>query len=307
MAGDWQRPMNLLKSLAMPLTVRIPDENGAERLEDFLRRRYPLGAVRRLLRKHAVRVNGRRARGATPVRGGDTLTLFVREEELSRAAAGGGLSEMILYEDDQLAVLDKPAGVAVHGGRSVTAGKSLLDRLLAHYSSHGLTPRLVHRLDQQTSGCLVVAKEQDAALALDALFRKGKVRKEYFALVVGVLPLGERDVDLALPGRSGDWVRAVSRFRVVRAYSEAEVSLLEARLETGRMHQIRRHLAKTLHPVVMDNRYGDFAFNKEFRRRFDLRRQFLHARHIAFTLGGRKIAVDSPLPRDLQRILDQLS
>jgi len=290
----------------MPLSERIPAAAAATSLKTYLRSRYPAGVIGRLLRIHAVRVNGRRARAETAVRGGDTITIFARAEDLERRPRFD-LAAMIIHENERLAVLNKPSGLAVHGGPSIQAGRSLLESLQAHFQPQGITPWLVHRLDLETSGCLVVAKERETARELEALFKKGAVRKQYLALVVGVLPPGERRVDLELPGRAGEPVPAVSRFRTRQAYPGAEVTLLEAVIETGRMHQIRRHLARTLHPVVMDERYGDFAFNREFRRRFGLRRLFLHAERIAFTLAGRPVAAAAPLPADLQEVLDRLN
>jgi 23S rRNA pseudouridine955/2504/2580 synthase len=192
----------------------------------------------------------------------------------------------------------------VHEGKEILKRHSLLGILEAAYRSRGLRPRLVHRLDKETSGLLVVAKSEEVAGDLVSHFERGKVEKEYLALVVGQLHPKEGEIDLALPGRDGRPVSAVTYYRVEREFSGT--SLVRVKIGTGRMHQIRLHFARIGHPVVMDKDHGDFAFNKRFRKEHGLKRQFLHARAIAFDHGGKKRKWTAPLPDDLTRTLKSL-
>ncbi len=163
-------------------------------------------------------------------------------------------------------------------GKSVSKRDSVLGILETTYRDRGIKPQLVHRIDRDTSGLLLIAKSRHTATELQSCFETGAVEKEYLCLVVGRLPNHEGRIDFPLPGRQGDPVRALTRYRVVKKF--AEVTLARVSIETGRLHQIRLHFAKLGHPVVMDDQHGDFGFNKRFRREFGLKRQFLHARKI---------------------------
>lgn len=211
----------------------------------------------------------------------------------------------LLHQEDDLLVLDKPAGLAAHGGGGVEPRHSLLGRLLDRYRGTGITPWLVHRLDRDTSGCMVVALSERAKADMERLFRSGEVKKEYLALVRGVLP-GPGTIDIPLPGRAGRKVPALTRYRVERAFPRSGVTLVAAEPETGRMHQLRLHFARVHRPLAGDEIHGDFAFNRAFRKRFGLKRQFLHARRVAFPWRGRTVAATAPLPDELKRVLSAL-
>lgn len=291
----------------MAWEITFPESEAPKRLEGFLKKRFPIGYVRKLFRKNGVRLNGRRSGPKVMAQPGDRIQLFIPFEKGADTAKGKKPPHAaleILFEDDKLLLINKPAGIAVHEGKEILKRHSLLGMLEAAYRSSGLRPRLVHRLDKETSGLLVVAKSEESAKDLVSQFEKGSVEKEYLALVVGQLHPKEREIDLALPGRDGRPVSALTRYRVEREFSET--TLVRVRIGTGRMHQIRLHFSRIGHPVVMDRDHGDFAFNKRFRKDHGLKRQFLHARAIAFEYGGKKREWTAPLPNDLTRTLKSL-
>jgi 23S rRNA pseudouridine955/2504/2580 synthase len=195
----------------------------------------------------------------------------------------------VLYEDAECAVFNKPAGLAVQGGERVGAS---LDAILAE--EWGGPPFLVHRLDKETSGVILVAKNRDAAARFSRLIADRAAVKRYLAICAGSAPdaSGVIDAGLCVKGRDQP---ALTRYRLLA--SNARFSLLELELETGRMHQIRRHLAQITHPVLGDDKYGDFALNRRLRAERALRRLLLHAAHLALPLApGRLIAVSAPPP-----------
>jgi 23S rRNA pseudouridine955/2504/2580 synthase len=200
--------------------------------------------------------------------------------------------------------LNKPAGIAVHEGKGILKRDTVLGRLEAEYRTRGIMPKLVHRLDQDTSGLLIVAKSNETAERLERLFETGDVEKEYLALVAGRLPTKRDTIDSSLPGRDGRLVTAVTHYKVEREFGGA--TLARVRIDTGRMHQIRLHFASIHHPVVMDDEHGDFAFNKEFRKKFGLKRQFLHAAMIAFDYRGKMRKWTAELAEDLENTLKRL-
>jgi 23S rRNA pseudouridine955/2504/2580 synthase len=217
----------------------------------------------------------------------------------------------ILYEDDALIAIDKPAGLAVHGGSGIAFGA--IEQLRAARTNAPFL-ELVHRLDRDTSGVLLVAKKRVALTALHAAFREGEVDKRYLVLVKGrwrdavrtvELPLskfvtaaGERRVRIERDG--GKLARTVFRKRQVWTRAEPSLSLLEAELHTGRTHQIRVHLTHLGFPLAGDEKYGDFAWNKSLAKR-GLKRMFLHAWRLSLRhpLEARELAFESPLPADL--------
>jgi 23S rRNA pseudouridine955/2504/2580 synthase len=160
-------------------------------------------------------------------------------------------------------------------------------------------------LDRDTSGVLVVAKNDTIAKQLEKYFQNRKVEKEYLCLVAGRLQQDEGVIDFPLPGRQERAVNARTRFRVVRRFSET--TLVRVNISTGRMHQIRLHFAKYGHPIVMDDQHGDFAFNKRFRKQCGLHRQFLHASAVTLEYGGKKRTWTAPLPADLAKTIELLT
>jgi 23S rRNA pseudouridine955/2504/2580 synthase len=215
----------------------------------------------------------------------------------------------VVFEDDALIVVDKPAGMAVHGGSGISFGA--IERLRAARPNAAML-ELVHRLDRDTSGLLVVAKRRAALTALHRAWGDGSIRKRYLTLVKGQLAPGVRTIELALRKyitRAGERRVSVDRegqasvtvIEPVKASPRA--TLVRAELKTGRTHQIRVHLAHIGHPILGDEKYGDFELNKSLVRR-GLKRMFLHAAQLELRhpLDGRDLVFNSPLPPDLERI-----
>ena len=286
--------------------IVVRAQESAKKLENFLKKEFPIGYIRKLLRKNGVRINGRRAKAEDLVCPGDRIQLYVEFEKKASRDRTLSLAEIdIIYQDDLLLVLNKPAGIAVHEGKSVRKGDSVLGVLEANYRGTDIRPQLVHRLDKDTSGLLLVAKNSATAKELETRFQQGDVEKEYLCLVKGRLRLHEGHIDFPLPGRQGNPVHALTRYHVLRQFSDA--TLVRVKIETGRLHQIRLHFAKLGYPVIMDEQHGDFAYNRRFRKQFGLKRQFLHAEKLALQHAGKLKQWTAPLPEDLNEVLNRLS
>ena len=287
--------------------IVLPAEETPGSLENFLRKNFPIGYVRKLFRKNGVRINGRRAREDDVVRARDRIQLYIPFETTKTTLALGTDSSNIetIFEDEALLVVNKPAGLAVHEGKTVSKRKSILGILETRFRAAAIVPRLIHRLDKDTSGLLMIAKNPQALDELEGIFESGEVAKEYLCLVVGRLPSNEGKIDFLLPGREGKPVRSLTRFRVVQRFSET--TLARVQIETGRLHQIRLHFAKLNYPVVMDDQHGDFGFNKRFRKQYGLTRQFLHAERLKIKYGGKQREWSAPLASDLKRVLSRLA
>jgi 23S rRNA pseudouridine955/2504/2580 synthase len=296
-----------------------PDAAG-QRLDNYLTRRLkgvPKSHIYRILRSGEVRINSRRIKPDYKVQAGDRLRLppvrTARPASTPAFPPASRLQANVIYEDDALLVIDKPAGTAVHGGSGISRGvieQLRLERPEARYLE------LVHRLDRETSGVLMLAKKRSALVDLHRQLREGRIRKLYTALVKGrwrddkrsvklplnkyVLASGERRVNVA-----SDGVEAHTIFRLRRNWSA--YSLVEAELKTGRTHQIRVHLAHLGHPIAGDDKYGDFPLNKELARG-GLKRMFLHAFKavIVHPATGAVLELEAPLPADLEKILSGL-
>jgi len=299
--------------------VRIDADAAGQRVDNFLHRELPgvpRARVYRLLRRGEVRVNGGRVRAEYRLVAGDEVRIppvRMREEgpapSADRAAA---LLDNVLYEDKKLLVIDKPAGIAVHGGSGISHGVIELLRA-ARPDLKDLS--LVHRLDRETSGCLVIAKKRSALRALHEKFREGIVEKNYLALVVGDWQFGEQLIDepLLVTHRKGgerhvivspDGKAAQTRVRLSKTYGK--FSLVQCSPLTGRTHQIRVHLQSAGFPIAGDDRYGDPDANKRVKAR-GLARLFLHAQSISFPdEHGNELHFAAPLPDDLDRFLSVL-
>ncbi len=300
----------------------VADDNG-QRLDNWLMRALkgvPRSRVYRLLRKGEVRVNGKRAKPEYRVAAGDDIRLppvRAPEEGAPRHAPSGLVGTVeaaIVHEDPDLLVVAKPAGLAVHGGSGLSFG--VIEALRASRPTETL--ELAHRLDRDTSGLLLVARNRTALRALHGLLREGKVEKRYLVLVKGPWNLGkktinaplatrarqggERVVKVAASGKESDTTFAPVDFFGPRA------TLLEVSLGTGRTHQIRVHAAHAGHPVAGDDKYGDREFNAEMAG-LGLKRLFLHAQSLSFDWpgGGRSFAMNQPLPPELAQVLEALS
>jgi 23S rRNA pseudouridine955/2504/2580 synthase len=283
--------------------IVLPSSEAVKKLENYLKKRFPIGYVRKLFRKNGVRVNNRRGKPDDLIHAGDRIELYIDYEKPAESIKPGtALTKLdIIYEDGALVVLNKSAGIAVHEGKTVSKRDSVLGILESKYGDRGITPQLVHRLDKDTSGLLVVAKNPETARELESCFETGAVEKEYLCLIIGRLPGNDGKIDFPLPGREGTPVRALTRYRVVKRFSET--TLVRVAIETGRLHQIRLHFTKLGHPVVMDDQHGDFGFNKRFRKEFGLKRQFLHAEKLKLSYAGKQRNWTAPLARDLNRTL----
>jgi 23S rRNA pseudouridine955/2504/2580 synthase len=304
------------------------DEGGAgQRLDNFLLRLLkgvPKTHVYRVIRSGEVRVNRGRASADTRLALGDEVRLPpVRTAERSTAAPAPAREFPILLEDDHLIAVDKPAGVAVHGGSGVSFG---VIEQLRRARPQARYLELVHRLDKQTSGVLLLAKKRSALTALQDQFRARKTDKTYAALVVGVWPASKKVIDAALHkfeaadghrrvrvvhADDADGRRSITLVKVAQRLSG--YTLLDVTIKTGRTHQIRVHLANEGHAIVGDDQYGDFEINRRFAReggngRERFARMFLHARRLAFDhpASGARVTLESPLPDDCVRLLAAL-
>jgi 23S rRNA pseudouridine955/2504/2580 synthase len=286
--------------------IVVPVGESAKKLENYLKKQFPIGYVRKLFRKNGVRLNGRRPKAEETITEGDRIQLyFPFKSPDTKPAQNISLPELeIIYEDDSLLVLNKPAGITVHEGKTVLRRDSIEGIIEKQYRAGAVRPRLVHRLDKDTSGLLLLAKSERALAELEKQFEDGAIEKEYLCLVAGRLHDNERTIDQSLPGRDGTPVRALTRYRVVKRYDET--TLVRVAIETGRLHQIRLHFAQLGYPVVMDDQHGDFAFNKRFRKRYGLKRQFLHAARLTLNYSDKRYNWSAPLPEDLDKTLKRI-
>ena len=299
-------------SKARATTLEVGEESEAQRLDNFLLRRLkgvPKSHVYRVVRSGEVRVNSGRVKPDYRVRIGDKVRvppIRVSAPNAKPAARPFGLP--IVHEDASLLVVDKPSGVAVHGGSGVSHG--VIEMLRAARPEAKML-ELAHRLDRDTSGLLIIAKKRGALVELHRMLREGEVEKIYVAVVKGVPgskhfditdPLhkyvnakGERRVAVKEGGMS-----AVTRIKLLEKSND--ISLVQLRLMTGRTHQIRVHLAHAGFPVLGDDKYGDFEFNRALARQ-GVKRLFLHARRLAFKhpVEAARVTLDSPLPADMQQ------
>jgi 23S rRNA pseudouridine955/2504/2580 synthase len=312
---------------------------GLDRLHSLFRRdeikiaRKPIARSRMLEAGEIVQVYGLKADEVASVTGAtlsgagseavSEIAMAASKRPAPATAASARRFEIpILYEDAEMLVLDKPAGKAVHPGTGVAPGESVIEAARAYLApqrpnSDLFQPSLVHRLDKDTSGVLVIAKTGECLRRLNAALRDGGFAKRYLALVEGVPhpPQGEisgllNRVDSRSGGAKaevsqdeGKW--AVTRYRTVKDLGK--FSLLGVIIETGRMHQIRAHLAGLGHPLVGDSRYGSFERNRAYRKALGLKRTFLHASDLEINMeGGKRLAFHAPLPKELSHVLERL-
>lgn len=302
--------------------VVIDAENDGQRIDNFLMTQLkgvPKTHIYRLMRKGEVRLNKGRVKPMSRLKAGDVVRIPpVRQSEPNNAPVGNSrvleqLKSRILYEDKDLLVVNKPSGLAVHGGSGLKYG---LIEALRELFPHARRLELVHRLDRDTSGCLVIAKKTTVLRALHELLRGDGMEKTYVALCKGRFPAGETIVDAPLEKNvisSGERIVRVSTdgkssktiFNLQRHFSGA--SLVEAKLITGRTHQIRVHARHCNHPLAGDDKYGDDDFNKRMRS-VGLKRLFLHAKSLRFKhpVSGEMLMVTAPLDDDLKQTLDRL-
>jgi 23S rRNA pseudouridine955/2504/2580 synthase len=309
-------------------TVRIAEDRDGQRIDNFLLgylKGAPRSLIYKLLRSGQVRLNGGRVKAERKLEAGDMVRIPpVRLEEAADKGtpAKGLLDAMeasIVFEDPRLLAINKPAGVASHGGSGISFG--------AIETLRALRPResleLVHRLDRDTSGLLLVSRKRSALTELQALMREdggraGGIRKRYLALLTGRMPGGAMSVDAPLhvglrqggerhvqvtPGGKA----SLSHFKVLER--RGGQSYCEVRIETGRTHQIRVHARHIGHPVAGDDKYGDAEANRRLRDQVGLKRLFLHASTLEFALdgGAAPYLLNAPLPDELIQVLDRLA
>ena len=297
---------------------RIDESAAGQRIDNYLLRiakGVPKSHIYRILRSGEVRVNGRRVQQTYRLAIGDELRIppLRTGEPSSVVPVPAGKPLPVVYEDDALMVVDKPAGHAVHGGSGVSFG--VIEQLRAQRPELRML-ELAHRLDRETSGLLIVAKKRSALTALHDMMREGRMEKRYFALVAGhwlnamqhvraplfkyLTASGERRVRVSAEGKP-----AHSIVRLIKRWPK--FSLLEVELKTGRTHQIRVHLAHLGFPIAGDDKYGDFTLNKTLESE-GLRRMFLHAAKLTFIhpTTGTQLAHEAPLPPELQRFVARL-
>lgn len=304
--------------------ITVDSEQAGLRLDKFLLQEFkqvPKSRVYKALRKGEVRVNKGRAKAEYRLANGDLIRVPPLRQEINtvialpvKPATLALLAERILYENEHFMVLNKPAGMAVHGGSGIQHG---IIEAMRELRPELKNLELVHRLDRDTSGCLLLAKKSSTLRQLHTLFRNHKVNKMYLclckgrwrgdmhrvksALLTNQLRSGERVVQVNEQGKA-----SLTIFRVLQRF--AEVSLMSAELATGRTHQIRVHANSVKHPLAGDERYGNQAFNQHMKQRYDLRRLFLHAHHLEFIspVDGENFVIEAPLEKDLAMVLSRI-
>ena len=298
--------------------VSIDGDLAGQRIDNYLRRELPgvpKGRLYRLLRRGEVRVNGGRIRAEYKLQEGDEVRIppvrINTEGAPPSAKQSAAILDHVLFEDKRLLVINKPTGIAVHGGSGISHG---IIELLRHARPDLRDLSLVHRLDRETSGCLVLAKRRSALRALHEKFREGLVEKNYLGLAIGDWQIGEQLVDapLLVRHRQGgeryvivdeEGKSAQTRIRLSRRYGK--YSLLQCSPLTGRTHQIRVHAQYVGFPLAGDERYGDLDANYQAKKD-GLPRLFLHAQSIAFPDdSGNELHFTAPLAADLEKFLQR--
>jgi 23S rRNA pseudouridine955/2504/2580 synthase len=311
-------------------SVTVDEASDGQRIDNFLAKTLkgvPKSHIYRILRSGEVRVNKGRIDAAYKLVLGDIvrvppIRVATTEKPVTNAPATSVLESTIIFEDDALLVIDKPAGFAVHGGSGVSRGvieQLRMERPKAKFLE------LVHRLDRETSGVLLLAKKRAALVALHEMIRNNQTDKRYLMLVAGewtekkkrvvldlqkyVLPNGERRVNV-VTDKSKDKHDEAQRSETVFYLKQSFVgfSLLEAQLVTGRTHQLRVQLAHLGFPIVGDDKYGDFALNKSLQKK-GLKRMFLHSYEtkLCHPVSGEKLKLVAPLPPELENFIKKLA
>ena len=333
----------------MLITLSVSRNDAGQRADRYLRKQLPRLGIDRLnslFRRKEIKVAKKPVARNHMLAEGDQVSVYgLKPEEVERAAAASGgdpaagpeavFDIPVIHEDDDILVLDKPAGLAVHPGTGIDPGDSVIEKVRARLAggrgpggASGASgwaiereifqPSLVHRLDKETSGVLLVAKSGPALRALTQSLREGGFEKQYLALAEGVLdpPAGSLEgrlerVDSRAGGAKSEVAdeggkTAITRYRTVKVVGN--FSLLSVIIETGRMHQIRAHLAHAGHPLAGDSRYGSHERNRAYRKGFGLKRIFLHAADLSVRWPGRgRLAFHAPLPPDLASALARLA
>jgi 23S rRNA pseudouridine1911/1915/1917 synthase len=313
---------------AFPILISVSAEEKGKRLDQFLATRLEnvsRARVQQLIDQGMVLLDGAEAKASFKLRGREEIKILGAAQRAPLRAVAEEIPLDIRYEDDDLAVINKPAGMMVHAGAGATEDAcnrgTLVNALLHHFSSLSavggdLRPGIVHRLDKETSGLIVVAKNDEAHRRLAAQFARREVKKTYVALVHGLVKKNSGTINLSI---NRDPVRrtrmttrltggreAISHYHVLRRIEKlGKFTLLEVKIDTGRTHQIRVHMASLGHPIVGDALYGA---PRHLHGKLDqptLSRNFLHAARLELShpRSGEKIALNSELPEELQSFL----
>ncbi len=304
--------------------LEVDEESAGQRLDNFLIRHLkgvPKTHVYRIIRSGEVRVNKGRASADTRIVAGDKVRLppvRISDKVAAKLEHPAPAREFpVLLEDEHLIAVDKPAGVAVHGGSGVSFG--VIEQLRQARPAAKFL-ELVHRLDRETSGILLVAKKRSALTHLQDQFRERETGKTYLALVIGAWPASNKVIDLPLhkylqadgerrvkvvAKDDPDGMRSITLVKVAKRMDN--FTLLEVTIKTGRTHQIRVHLASQGHPIAGDDKYGDFELNRALQKR-GLKRMFLHAWRLQFNhpASAERIELMSPLPPELRKFADHV-
>ncbi len=318
-------------------TLKISIYDEGIRLERFLRKTFPhipLASLQKFLRTKKVAVfrNAERQKisASMPMLPHDEVRIFFdgegftplppkRKKDFSAILKHPQFQNLkTAYEDEDLLILEKPAGVPVHPGSKVQFGQSLIDYCIARERTKNPEcpePKLAHRLDKDTSGLIIVTKNDGVLRKITEMITEGTITKEYLALVRGNVTPKKGTIRSALQKTEGskhtkilvseDGKKSVTHYEVEEYFPKINASLVHVRLETGRMHQIRVHFAEKGNPLAGDDAYGGFAWNRELKKNFGLSRQFLHAYKLSFLhpLTHQKIELTSLLPKDLQQVI----
>ena len=309
--------------------ITVAEHEAGQRLDNYLikiLKGVPKSHIHRIIRAGEVRLNKKRCKPDSRIQTGDLLrippvrTAEKQRSSENRAQAVPAREFTIIYEDDALLVIDKPAGIAVHGGSGVSFG---VIEQIRRARPEARYLELVHRLDKDTSGLLMIAKKRSALVKLHEAIRNDHPKKIYLALGVGKLPNDSFHVKLPLfkyTGAQGEKMVRVSEdgqsahtiFRMLNRFSDdllhqvglSHLTLVQATLKTGRTHQIRVHLQSQHCPIAGDERYGDYQANKRLQK-LGLKRMFLHAAelHLDHPLTGEKLILKAPLPQDLAQFV----
>jgi 23S rRNA pseudouridine955/2504/2580 synthase len=302
--------------------VSITQSHAGQRIDNFLMtylKGVPKSRVYRLLRKGEVRVNKKRIDPEYKLAYGDEVRIPpVRQTEPSELKPGTGLialmTDNILYEDEDLLIINKPAGMAVHAGSNIKFG---IIEVLRHIRPYQPFLELAHRLDRETSGCLILAKNRDMLLHLHDAFKHDGIKKCYQVLVHGVWPAKLTKVNFALVKgqvQAGERMvkvadevgkASLTEFKVLRRFTNQ--TLLQARLYTGRTHQIRVHAAESGYPIIGDEKYGNRELDKSLRS-LGAKGMYLHSALVELPIPGKSqpLHIDAPLPPHWQMLMDKL-
>jgi 23S rRNA pseudouridine955/2504/2580 synthase len=296
------------------LLLTINKHSAEQRLDRFLRKSFPavpLGLLFAVIRKKKVRVNGVIGKASQMLKENDAVQIYENfphksDSFVQAKKTAENVKEKLNFVmlNSDFAILNKPSGIPSQSGSGVREGESLVGMLeiWAREEGFDFKPSLVHRLDKETSGLIIAALSGYAAREFGSIIRERKIKKEYLALAKGHLPQKTGKIIAQLPGEA----RVSETSWVVEKRFE-ECDLLRVGLKTGHKHQIRIGFAQKGHPLLGDSRYGDFAFNRKFKKDFGLSRLFLHAVALEFDWKGERVSVEAPLSAELEKCVDALS